>query len=110
MHVVSVLLSAQQQQESVDPVGTGACINIELPLYYCSTVVATYGSECFVVKKTTLTDYSVLSATVNRKGRSSQCSITHHTRTACGMSHRPHMQDTFCSTKKSQLPEAFTLL
>jgi hypothetical protein len=46
----------------------------------------------------------------NRKGRTSQCSITHHARTARGISNQPHMQDTFCSTKKSQLPEAFTLL
>lgn len=53
---------------------------------------------------------TVLSATVNSKGKSPQCSIRHHTRMACGMSHKPHTQDTFCSTKKSQLPEAFTIL
>jgi hypothetical protein len=29
---------------------------------------------------------------------------------ACEMSHQPHMQDAFSSTKKSQLSEAFTLL
>jgi len=59
--VVFVLLSSQQQQESVDPMGTGGCMNTELQLYYCSTVIATYGSGCFVVKRTAPICYSVVS-------------------------------------------------
>lgn len=50
---------------------------------------------------------TVLSAAPNCKGKSSQCLIRHHTSTACGMSHQPHIKDTLCSTTKSQLPDAF---
>jgi len=37
MNVVSVLLSSQQQHESVDPKRIGDCVITELPLYYCPT-------------------------------------------------------------------------
>ena len=74
MNVVSVLLSSQQQQESVDPLGTGGCVNTELPLYYCSTVVATYRSGGFVVKEGSmdLIKYCQLLLIVNESRPSAQ--------------------------------------